>query len=126
MRTLQYSPITGDSEADLDRHIEQLVMIARALSSEIETLQRELDPERPKYTGLVELDDEGIDFYSEIERYEIDLIRSALDRCGGNQTHAARLLHLKATTLNAKLKHYGLNPVRAIITQRSPSAVGAE
>lgn len=126
MRTLEYSPITADSDADLDRHIEQLVMIARALSSEIETLQRELDPDRPKYTGPVELDDEGIDFYSEIERYEIDLIRSALDRCGGNQTHAARLLHLKATTLNAKLKHYGLNPVRSIITQRSPSAVGAE
>jgi DNA-binding NtrC family response regulator len=88
------------------RRLEQLVMLAKALASEIETLKAELN---------VNLDsNKQIDFYTEVERYEIELIRSALNHCGGNQSQAAKLLHLKSTTLNAKMKHYGLNPVRSI------------
>ncbi|HKR13640.1 MAG TPA: helix-turn-helix domain-containing protein [Pyrinomonadaceae bacterium] len=116
MRILQYPNQSREPESDLERRIQHLVLIAKALSSEIETLQRDLGPDHHVRSEPVEIDDEGIDFYGEIERYEIDLLRSALDHCGGNQTHAAKLLHLKATTLNAKLKHYGLNPVRTVIT----------
>jgi DNA-binding NtrC family response regulator len=105
--TLEY-PGQSSEESELERRIQQLVLIARALSSEVETLQKELGPVTLDRATPVKLDDNGIDFYQEIERYEIDLIRSALDRCGGNQTHAARLLHMKSTTLNAKMKHYGL------------------
>jgi DNA-binding NtrC family response regulator len=42
-----------------------------------------------------------------------ELIRSALKQCNGNQSRAAKLLQLKSTTLNAKMKHYGINPVRS-------------
>ena len=53
--------------------------------------------------------DQPIDFYKEVERYEIDLIKKALRHTGGNQKRAAELLNLKATTLNAKLKNYGID-----------------
>ena len=91
--------------------VDQLVMLAKALATEIETLKAELSKEQ-------EIEKEGINFYDEVERYEIELIRSALNRCGGNQTEAAKLLHLKSKTLHAKMKHYGLNPVRSLMMQR--------
>jgi len=50
----------------------------------------------------------GLDFYSEVSRFEIDLIKRALLQTGGHQGRAARLLNLKVTTLNSKLKHYNI------------------
>jgi transcriptional regulator with GAF, ATPase, and Fis domain len=51
----------------------------------------------------------GIDFYEEVKRFEVDLIQSALSLSGGNQVKAARLLNMKVTTLNSKIKHYDIN-----------------
>jgi transcriptional regulator with GAF, ATPase, and Fis domain len=51
----------------------------------------------------------GFDFYDEVSRFEIDLIRRALLQTGGHQVHAAKLLNLKVTTLNSKIKHYQIN-----------------
>jgi len=50
----------------------------------------------------------GVDFYDEVTRFEMDLIRRALVRTGGHQRRAARLLNLKVTTLNSKIKHYNI------------------
>jgi DNA-binding NtrC family response regulator len=50
----------------------------------------------------------GIDFYQEVERFEIELIQRALDRTGGHQTRAAYLLKIKVTTLNSKIKRYNI------------------
>jgi DNA-binding NtrC family response regulator len=47
-------------------------------------------------------------FEEAVRNFEIELIRSALIRCGGNQTRAARLLGLKITTLNTKIKRYNI------------------
>lgn len=52
---------------------------------------------------------QGIDFYAEVERFEITLIQFALVQARGSQRHAARLLGLKPTTLNSKIKGYNLN-----------------
>ena len=103
-------------ENDVERSIDQLVLLAKALTSEVETLKSELTSDHDN--GQVDFSNGGIDFYDEVERYEIGLIKSALSRCGGNQAQAARLLHLKSTTLNAKMKHYGLNPVRSLTLQQ--------
>ena len=51
----------------------------------------------------------GIDFYEEVKRFEVDLIQRALSFTGGNQVRAARLLKMKVTTLNSKIKHYDIN-----------------
>ena len=50
----------------------------------------------------------GIDFYDEVQRFETALIKLALDQAEGNQAQAARLLCLRATTLNSKIKLYGI------------------
>jgi DNA-binding NtrC family response regulator len=51
----------------------------------------------------------GVNFYDEVKRFEIDLIRRALDQTGGHQSRAARLLGLNATTLNSKIKSYNIS-----------------
>ena len=50
----------------------------------------------------------GVNFYDEVRRFEIDLIRRALDQTGGHQSRAARLLGMNATTLNSKIKTYNI------------------
>ncbi len=51
-----------------------------------------------------------MDFSEEVRRFETDLIRWALMRTGGHQRRAARMLNLKVTTLNAKIKRYRIQP----------------
>ena len=51
----------------------------------------------------------GVNFYEEVRRFEIDLIRRALEQTGGHQSRAARLLGMNATTLNSKIKTYNIN-----------------
>ncbi|HXC72661.1 MAG TPA: helix-turn-helix domain-containing protein [Pyrinomonadaceae bacterium] len=45
----------------------------------------------------------------EVQRYESELIRQALQRTGGNQRRAAKLLGVKVTTLNCKIKRLGIH-----------------
>lgn len=45
----------------------------------------------------------------EVQRYEIELIKNALQRTRGNQRRAARLLGVKVTTLNCKIKRFGIS-----------------
>ena len=47
--------------------------------------------------------------HDEVRRFETDLIKTALVRTGGNQSRAAQLLGVKHTTLNAKIKRYGIS-----------------
>lgn len=112
MKMLKYPPVVNSTqEAEVEPRIEQLVMLAKALATEIETLRTELSKDN-NHRRRIDAD-HGIDFYDEVERYEIELINDALKQSGGNQARAAKLLHLKSTTLNAKMKHYGLNSVRS-------------
>ena len=53
---------------------------------------------------------QGVTFYDEVKKFEIDLIQRALDQTGGHQSRAARLLGLNATTLNSKIKSYNILP----------------
>lgn len=52
----------------------------------------------------------SVNFAEEVRRFETDLIRWALMHTGGHQRRAARMLNLKVTTLNAKIKRYGIQP----------------
>lgn len=51
---------------------------------------------------------DGINFDEEVKTFEILLIERALEQTGGSQLRAARLLNLKHTTLNAKIKRYDI------------------
>lgn len=51
---------------------------------------------------------EKLGLQEEVQRYETELIKSALQRTRGNQRRAARLLGVKVTTLNCKIKRFGI------------------
>ena len=51
----------------------------------------------------------GVDYYEELRRFEVDLIKRALMQTGGHQKRAARLLNLKASTLNSKIKLFNID-----------------
>ncbi len=51
---------------------------------------------------------QGINFYDEVRRFEINLIKQALLYTNGRQKAAARLLKLNATTLHSKMNLYGI------------------
>jgi transcriptional regulator with GAF, ATPase, and Fis domain len=52
----------------------------------------------------------GARFSDEVRQFEVNLIRTALGRASGSQIRAAKLLGLKPTTLNAKIKRYNITP----------------
>ena|SRR6476660_9122878 len=69
------------------------------------TLLREVDSLRRTQTKS----NEPLGLHEEVLRYERELIRQALQRTGGNQRRAAKLLGVKVTTLNCKIKRFGLS-----------------
>jgi DNA-binding NtrC family response regulator len=68
------------------------------LLREVESLASQQEPPTTQRLGLQE----------EVQRYESELIREALQRTRGNQRRAAKLLGVKVTTLNCKIKRLGL------------------
>src|SRR5690349_11103541 len=57
-------------------------------------------------TSVVELPEDGVDLDAFVANIERELIERSLERTGGNKGQAARLLHLKRTTLVEKLKRF--------------------
>ena len=89
------------SEVAMDNRLNTLREVALTLLREVEALR-------------VSQSDNGkrrVKLHDEVQRFEVDLIRSALGRTGGNQTRAAQLLGVKITTLNTKIKRYKIEPV---------------
>ncbi|MGI8545051.1 MAG: sigma-54-dependent transcriptional regulator [Aridibacter sp.] len=70
-------------------------------------LAREMIMDSDGTSGEIDIS-QGIAFYDEVKKFEIDLIQRALDQTAGHQSRAARLLGLNATTLNSKIKSYNL------------------
>jgi transcriptional regulator with GAF, ATPase, and Fis domain len=76
--------------------IELLKYLANTLSMEIEALP---DVPFPDVRS-------GIDFYGEVLRFEIMLVKIALEQTRGKQKEAARLLGLSPSTLSAFIKRH--------------------
>ena len=91
---------------DLAQRAHILKDLALALLNEVQTLGDD------QSTQL----EDSIDFYDEVRRFEIELITRALKRTGGHQMRAARLLNVKVTTLNSKIKRYNICPFDQIVT----------
>jgi len=97
---LELLPSNGDSALNSSRHkITTVKQLAIRLLREVQAI-REVE---------VRSLGEGVDFYEEVSRFEIDLIKCALLQTAGHQRQAARLLKLKVTTLNSKIKHYNIS-----------------
>jgi DNA-binding NtrC family response regulator len=101
---------------ELENIIERAVVIAPTDEITVECLRPEV--QNPELAREMMKDSEGIsgdidiargvNFYDEVKKFEIDIIRRALDQTGGHQSRAARLLGLNATTLNSKIKTYNI------------------
>src|SRR5919112_1302945 len=102
---------------ELENTIERAVVIAPGDEITKECLRTEISDPKSVVSGhqdgasnaAVADIGRGINFYEEVRRFEIDLIRRALEQTGGHQSRAARLLGMNATTLNSKIKTYNIN-----------------
>jgi DNA-binding NtrC family response regulator len=101
---------------ELENIIERAVVIAATDEITLECLRPEVrDPDLAMQmiqqtegtSGGIDIG-RGVNFYDEVKKFEIDLIRRALEQTGGHQSRAARLLGLNATTLNSKIKSYNI------------------
>jgi DNA-binding NtrC family response regulator len=84
-------------------NINTLREAAMTLLREVESLASQQEPPTTQRLGLQE----------EVQRFESELIRDALHRTRGNQRRAAKLLKVKVTTLNCKIKRLGLQQAAA-------------
>ena len=102
------APALRIAERPVQDSMQRLVGLAMSLLREAETLAR--DKYFTEQSGKLQTLDlaGGVDFYTEVQRFETSLIRLALDQTHGNQARAARLLHIRPTTLNTKIKQYGI------------------
>ena len=102
---------------ELENVIERAVIIARGGELQREDLREEvLNPQRAvaqvggqRIATQIDLS-RGISFYDEVNRFQIELIRRALEITGGHQSRAAKLLGMNTTTLNSKIRYYNIRP----------------
>jgi len=78
-------------------NLDTLREAATTLLREVESLASRQEPQPPRLA-----------LQEEVQRYETELIREALQRTRGNQRRAAKLLGVKVTTLNCKIKRLGI------------------
>lgn len=99
-RVASADTLNQSNGGQVNHRLKALENLAKFLSGEVETLVGGL--------RVPEIE-QGINFYDEVGLFETYLIKRALALTGGNQSNAARLLGLKATTLHAKIRHYNLS-----------------
>jgi len=87
-----------------DVRISSLKILCLTLLEQIESLEMEADGDSA----------EGLDIHSEIRLFEAQLIKNALIKTGGRQRQAARVLNMKVSTLNAKIKRYKITIEEAL------------
>jgi len=85
---------------DVQLHIQAIGELIHMLLTQLDLLRHE-----SSYSDDVTC----LNLREEVQRFEINLIQRALTRTHGSQVQAARVLGLKATTLNAKMKRYRLH-----------------
>jgi DNA-binding NtrC family response regulator len=102
---------------ELENVIERAVIIARRERLDAEDLREEVvNPQKAasqsaaqRITPQIDLS-RGISFYDEVNKFQIELIRRALEITGGHQSRAAKLLGMNTTTLNSKIRYYNIKP----------------
>ena len=95
--TLQHEDLSSSAVEALKTKI--LRSIGYALLGEAEPLGKSHFPDAVN----------SLDFHSEVRRFEIHLIEQALIRTGGKIRAAARLLGMKAPTLQYKIRTYDIS-----------------
>jgi len=92
---------------ELENVIERGVVLSQGSQIELSSLPKDLE-EGAAIPAAASSLPEGVGLYDAVGRYERQLIESALKRVGGVQKQAAKILGLKPTTLNEKIKRLGI------------------
>jgi len=100
---LSYQPVLKKSgtlkiSVSANNRLEALKILSESILREVDGIQREENVVATPKINLAE----------EVQNYEADLIRCALLRSGGKQRQAAKLLGVKVSTLNTKIKRLGV------------------
>lgn len=82
-----------------EARIASLKVLALTLLRQVELLEKQI-----AVSNVSELN-----LQKEVQGFEAAIIRSALAKTGGRQRRAARLLGVKVTTLNTKIKRHKIN-----------------
>jgi DNA-binding NtrC family response regulator len=92
----------------LENVIERAVALAAGRTQiDVHDLPAEIQQSREMVlSSAVALPEEGVDLDAFVANIERELIERSLERTGGNKGQAAKLLHLKRTTLVEKLKRF--------------------
>ena len=90
------------NQSVVEHKIEALKTLLTTLLEEVESL------EGTHYSLENQIAVDRINLFDAVQRFEADLIRHALIRTRGNQRQAAKLLCTKISTLNSKIKRYGM------------------
>ena len=99
----------SDTKENLSKRLDSMNNAAQSLLFELREFRGFIsDPSIFDERKEVVIPDGG-DFYTEVQRFEIGLIEEALRLSNGNRSRAARQLSLKVSTLNSKIKRYGLD-----------------
>jgi len=94
---------------ELENLVERLTVLKPAGDLDVSDLPTQMFADRPAPgQAPAPLPLEGVDLYAVLGELEDRLIREALTRAQGNQTHAARYLCLNRTTLVEKLRKMSL------------------
>ena len=97
LRVVQSAQKSGQAEmADLIESLERL-------KERVQEIALMIEADEQLRSAELEF---GSDFYRSVRQFEIAMIKRALDLAGGSQTKAAKLLKIKVTTLNSKIKRY--------------------
>lgn len=100
---------------ELENLMERLVVLKRTDTIQVEDLPEKLSGEPvQEFLGRFMLPAEGINFSTAVHQFERELILQALQRTKGVKKEAARLLHMKRTTLIQKMKR------KQILSQKEP------
>ena len=115
LKAIETYPWPGNVR-ELETAIERAVIVERGAELSMEALREEIVNPAARQSAQSGTTDSasildiasGISFYDEVSRFEIELIRRALELTGGHQSKAAKLLGMNNTTLNSKIKVYNI------------------
>jgi DNA-binding NtrC family response regulator len=115
-RTAEDSEVPSKRASTIDARIGSLRILAQSLIRQIEILEAD----------AASASSDDFDAQSEVRRFEAELIRSALIKTGGRQRRAARILGMKVTTLNTKIKRYRITLDESSATNDNESGILAD
>jgi len=95
-----------------NNRVKALKSLAILLLHEVEFLEN-LTPQK----NISSSEDSVFTLAGEVEHFEIELIRNALIQSRGHQLKAAKILGIKMTTLNMKLKRYRIDARSFIVPE---------